>query len=156
MPGGKQLKEARKGNGSPRKGNQWPRKGNGPPPPLTGTEALFIVGNTFNCNASPYCFNCRVSRGAPKKRPKYRTPARVKQRNAEGSDFPCSAALEQLGGMAKGSVSCLTRSLVDLERGKKTPTPKISALPRERPVLLRSQFCPYQGPKTALPQTFLW
>ena len=37
--------------------------------PMTGTEALLIVENAFNCNGSPYGFNCRVLRGAPKKRP---------------------------------------------------------------------------------------
>ena len=41
----KQLKEARKGNGSSCKGNQWPRKGNGPP--VIGTEALLIVKYAF-------------------------------------------------------------------------------------------------------------
>ena len=48
------------------------------PPPVTGTEGPFnIVENAFNCNGSPYGFNCRGSRGAPKRRPKCRTPARV-------------------------------------------------------------------------------
>ena len=58
----KQLKEARKGNGSPRKGNQWPRKGD---------------RTARNRNRPPYGFNCRVSRRAPKKWPKYGTLARV-------------------------------------------------------------------------------
>ena len=47
--------------------------------PVTGTEAVLIVTNGFNCNGPPFGFNCRVSRGAPKRRPKYRTPARVTQ-----------------------------------------------------------------------------
>ena len=46
--------------------------------PLTGTEALLIVENAFICNSSPYGFNCRGSRGAPKTWPNYRTPARVR------------------------------------------------------------------------------
>ena len=59
-------------------GHKWARrKGNGPPP-VTGTEALLIVKNAFHCNGSPYGFNCRVSRGTPKKWPQYRIPARVR------------------------------------------------------------------------------
>ena len=54
-----------------RKANEWPRKGNGPPPPVTGTGALLIVENAFDCNGSPYGFNCQGSRGAPKTWPKY-------------------------------------------------------------------------------------
>ena len=42
------------------------------------TETLLIAGNAFNCNGFPYGFTCRVSRGAPEKWPKYRTPARVR------------------------------------------------------------------------------
>ena len=49
----KQLKEARKGNGSPCKGNRWPRKGNGQPP-ATGTEGLLIVEMPFNCCGSSH------------------------------------------------------------------------------------------------------
>ena len=45
--------------------------------PITGTEALLIVENAFNCNGSPCGFNCWVCRRAPKKWPKYRTPVRV-------------------------------------------------------------------------------
>ena len=56
-----------------------------PPPPVTGTEALLIVENAFNCNGSPYGFNCQVSRGAPKIWPKDRTPARV----TFNSQFAC-------------------------------------------------------------------
>ena len=51
-------------------------------PPVTGTEALSIVKSAFNYNGFPYGFNCRVSRGAPKKRPKYRTPARVRYKSS--------------------------------------------------------------------------
>ena len=36
-----------------------------------------ITLNPFNCNGSPYDFNCRGSRGAPKKWPNKRTPARA-------------------------------------------------------------------------------
>ena len=57
--------------------NQWPRKGERTPPPVTGTKALLIVKNAFNCNGSPCGFDCRVSHGAPKIWPKYGTPARV-------------------------------------------------------------------------------
>ena len=48
-----------------------------PPPPLTRPETPLIVENAPNCNSSPYGFTCRVSRGAPTKRAKCRTPARV-------------------------------------------------------------------------------
>ena len=59
-------------------GNRWPRKENGAPPPpkKTGTEGLLIVENALDCIGFPYGFNRRGSGGAPKKWPKYRTPAR--------------------------------------------------------------------------------
>ena len=63
-------------NGSPVRGTNGPvRRTN---PPVTGTEALLIVENASNCSGTPYGFNCKLSRGAPKKWPNYRTPARVK------------------------------------------------------------------------------
>ena len=61
----KQSKEARKGNGSPCKGNRWPRQGNGPP--QQEPRALLIVEHAFICNGSPYGFDCRGPRGAPKR-----------------------------------------------------------------------------------------
>ena len=46
--------------------------------PGRGTDGPLIVENAFNCNSSSYGFNCRGSRGAPKKWPKYRTPTCVR------------------------------------------------------------------------------
>ena len=71
------VKEARTVNRSPRKGtNGHVRERT--PPTVTGTEALLIVENAFSCICSPYGFHCQVSLRAPKKWPKYRTPARVR------------------------------------------------------------------------------
>ena len=67
--------------------NRWPRKGNGPPPPPRGTDGLLVVKNAFNYNGSSYGFKCRCSSGSPKKRPKYRTPARVTHKHSIGVEI---------------------------------------------------------------------
>ena len=47
---------------------ELPYKGNGCSPQRERTALL--IENAFNCSGSPYGFNCRGSRGSPKKWPK--------------------------------------------------------------------------------------
>ena len=58
--------------------------------PVTGTEgparvrmASSIVENAFNCRESGCGFNCRGSRGSPKKWPKKRTRAQLKSKSCD-------------------------------------------------------------------------